>query len=294
MFNHYLIEAAADPDAKVSLFTKSLEKINWGLMLNKVIHTLCLLIIISIIFIIFNVVGKKIIKHSFETTQRTKKLSAGRVKTIYSLTNNAYHYTILFFYLYGVLSLFGVPVGTLVAGAGILSVAIGLGAQGFVTDMVTGLFILIEQQFTVGETVKIGTIQGTVSGMGLRTTQITSSDGTVNFIPNRNITIVSNFSRNNMQVNVDIHLQPEQDIAKVNTIIAQVNEKIVPTITDLTQTPNVLGLVDAGKGNLVYRITLTTKPGGQGAAQRAFLHAYYRALQENGIMVAPAVLNITL
>ncbi len=88
----------------------------------------------------------------------------------------------------------GVPVGTLIAGAGIFSLALGLGAQGFVSDIVTGAFILMEDQINVGDSVKIGTVEGTVSAVGIRTTRSHQCGRYFGFIPNRNITIVSNKS----------------------------------------------------------------------------------------------------
>ncbi len=129
--------------------------------------------------------------------------------TVKALVLNIYRYTCYFFLLYAILSEIGVPVGTLIAGAGIFSLALGLGAQSLVSDIVTGFFILLEQQLDVGDTVQIGQIKGTVTALGIRTTQVTSSDGTLNFIPNRNITIVQNLSRNNMVSNVDIRITSE-------------------------------------------------------------------------------------
>ncbi len=120
----------------------------------------------------------------------------------------------MFFYFYAILSILGIPVSTLLASAGIVSVALGLGAQGFVTDIVTGFFILLEQQFSVGDVVKINTITGKIHAVGLRTTQVISDDGTLNFIPNRSITVVSNMSRNNMQAVIDIRLDPKKMLVK--------------------------------------------------------------------------------
>ena len=86
--------------------------------------------------------------------------------------------------------------------------AIGFGAQGFVNDVVTGFFILLEAQFDVGDVVKLGTISGTVTQPRVTYNCGKSYDGTVNFIPNRNITIVSNLSRSNMQVLYQIAVSP--------------------------------------------------------------------------------------
>lgn len=112
----------------------------------------------------------------------------------------------------------GLPVDALLASAGILSVAIGLGAQGFFNDVVTGFFILAEQQIDVGDWVTIGAVSGTVTSVGIRTTQVQSVDGTLNYIPNRNITIVSNSNRGNMRgiVNFDLPTDINIDDVKKN------------------------------------------------------------------------------
>ena len=83
-----------------------------------------------------------------------------------------------------------------------------MGAQGFLSDLVNGFFILLERQLDVGDTVRVTngpiTIAGTVSSVGIRTTQVRDADGTLHFIPNRNIMVVSNLSRGNQRVLIDM------------------------------------------------------------------------------------------
>lgn len=108
----------------------------------------------------------------------------------------------MFFYVYTILSNLGVPVGTLVAGAGILSVAIGLGTQGLVSDVINGLTILIEGQLRVGDSVTIQSIDGTVVSIGLRTIELRALDGTLHYLPNRSITTISNHSQENQNITI--------------------------------------------------------------------------------------------
>ena len=188
----------------------------------------------------------------------------------------------------------GVPVGTLLAGAGIMSVALGLGAQGFVTDMVTGFFILLEQQFSVGDSVKIGMIEGTVHAVGLRTTQVLGYDGTLHFIPNRNITIVSNLSRNDMRALIDVRIDPNKDLTAMKDIMAAVNEKLVPKYRDnITKEPVIIGTVDTGNGALAMRVVIYTKNGAQVKIQAAFLAAYLQELTNAGFDIPNPALNLT-
>ena len=200
---------------------------------------------------------------------------------------------ILFFYFYAVLSLLGIPIGSLIAGAGIMGVAIGLGAQGFVTDVVTGFFILLEQQFDVGDIVRINTIEGPIVAVGLRTTQIEDYDGILHFVPNRNITIVSNLSRNNMRAVIDIRIDVTDDVDKITEIVQKVNDHLVPLHPEIKDGPNILGLVDLGKGSLVFRVVVFTLNGEQAPIQRTFLAGYLAALNEAHIHVlnSPITLN---
>lgn len=97
-----------------------------------------------------------------------------------------------------ILDLFHYNPTALLAGAGVVGLAIGFGAQGLVSDIVTGFFILLEKQFDVGEYITVAGFDGIVEQIGLRTTQLRSFDGTLHFIPNRSILNVSNHSRGTM------------------------------------------------------------------------------------------------
>lgn len=96
--------------------------------------------------------GKYLIDKSFNQYSKKAILNQSRLKTLHSLLNTIFHYTLGFFFIYAILSAIGVPIGSLLAGAGIAGVAIGLGAQGFMSDVITGFFIIMEQQMDVGTT----------------------------------------------------------------------------------------------------------------------------------------------
>ena len=186
---------------------KAFTDLSWHEISQQLLSKFLLIIVTFVLFLILLWVGRVIIVHLFQESKKYNVLkNSNRMATVKALVLNIYRYTCYFFLLYAILSEIGVPVGTLIAGAGIFSLALGLGAQSLVSDIVTGFFILLEQQLDVGDTVQIGQIKGTVTALGIRTTQVTSSDGTLNFIPNRNITIVQNLSRNNMVSNVDIRI----------------------------------------------------------------------------------------
>lgn len=275
-----------------NVFQRLWANIDWDQIISKVIVIVLTLIALSILFWILNKIGKKVLNRIFKRYRNKENLSANRVSTIHSLMNNLYTYLLLFFYLYATLSTIGVPVGTLIAGAGILSLALGLGAQGFVNDLVTGTFILIEQQFDVGDIVTIGTITGTISAVGLRTTQVRSADGTLNFIPNRNISIVSNKSRGNRQVLIELRIYNDTNVDQLAKVLKQVNQALIPKFPEIQQGPELLGLTDLGQGQLAYQIQMFTLHGDEIRIQRIFLKAYLDAFKAADIHLPDTALNL--
>ena len=164
-------------------------------LLTKVISLLILFVLFYIAKKLLNAAVKKIVKPSLKYSNR----DAGRQKTISRLLENVFNYTLYFFLVYCILSILGLPVSSLLAGAGIAGVAIGMGAQGFLSDVINGFFILFERQLDVGDEVVLTngpiTVSGKVVSVGIRTTQLRGEDQALHFVPNRNITVVSNFSR---------------------------------------------------------------------------------------------------
>lgn len=204
------------------------------------------------------------------------------------------NYTIYFFLLYWVLSILGVPVSSLLAGAGLAGVAIGLGAQGFLTDVVNGFFILLENQFEVGDSVVIGTVEGNISSVGIRTTQIRGFDGTLHFIPNRNITVVSNKSRGDMRVQIDIPIYAHTDLEKISNIIKTINKEQLPSYPEIVGSPTILGPRTNSTAQLVFRVDIFVQNGKQSYIYSNFYRLYQEALLENDIALPTMYANPTL
>ncbi|WP_056969137.1 mechanosensitive ion channel family protein [Lacticaseibacillus thailandensis] len=284
------ISAKATSQSVTTTVTKAdhwFNRIDWANIQATVISRAILIAIASVLFFLLNRGGKYLIRRIFSHYENSQ-LAGSRFATVKMLILNIYGYVIIFFYLYTLLSILGIPVGTLLAGAGIVGIAVGLGAQGFISDIVNGFFIILEGQLDVGDSVKLGDISGTVRAVGLRTTQVVSSDGTLNYIPNRNITIVQNLSRNAMISLVDLPVGGASDSSSIETVVKAVNAKLVPEEQDLIKEPELVGLVPSQWGNLVYQVRLTAKPGTQAAVRARFLTAYVDALQAAGIAVRTA------
>ena len=244
------------------------------LLTSKGIKLLILLIIFLLSKKIINFLFKHTVGRSLSWTIQT----SARKKTIERLLHNCMNYILYFFLVYWLLSILGVPVSSLLAGAGLAGVALGLGAQGFLSDVVNGFFILLENQFEVGDSVEVEAITGLVSTVGIRTTQIRGFDGTLHFIPNRNIKIVSNKSRGDMRAQIDIPVYTSTDINKVTSIIQQVNKDNIENYPEIIGTPNIIGLTSKPSGQLVFRVDIFTKNGQQVHIYADFLKLYQEAI----------------
>ena len=130
----------------------------------------------------------------------------------------------------------------------------------------------------MGDSVEVGTVTGRISTVGIRTTQIRGFDGTLHFIPNRNITIVSNKSRGDMRAQIDIPVYISTDINKVMSIIEQVNQDNIEKYPEICGTPNVIGLITTPSGQLVFRVDIFTQNGQQTHIYSDFLKLYQEAL----------------
>lgn len=223
---------------KVNALQRFWNGINWDQILATLIEKTIYLLFLILLFVILNRIGKTLIDKTYGNYSKKQSFSESRLKTLHTLINNAFQYTLFFFFVYSLLTVVGVPVGSLLAGAGIAGVAIGLGAQGFMNDIITGFFIILEQQMDVGDYIRLTAlgIEGTVTAVGLRTTQMKALDGTVHFIPNRNITTISNLSRSNMQVLIDVRIMPDEGYDQITAIIDQVNQKLKEKYTESIQT----------------------------------------------------------
>lgn len=262
---------------------------NWQRIAEIVLNKALQMILISVLFLILNQLGQYGIKKLMRHFIVSDRFSTNRISTFQSLMRNLLMYTLLVFYLYSLLNLIGVPVGTLVASAGIASLALGLGAQGFVNDMVTGFFILIERQFEVGDTVQLGTIKGTVHAVGLRTTQIRSADGTLNYIPNRNITVVSNLSRGYRSTTLTLPIDVHTNHTEIEGILQPVCEQLAQTNSDLIDVPQLLGFTEIEPGRFGYQITFTAKQGAELQLQRVLLRDCLEALAAHNISLVQTV-----
>ena len=202
-------------------------------VLEKMLLIIIIFIIASILVRIFN----KIIDYVMTTGDNANKkfnikFNEKRSETLHKLVKSAVRYTIYFIAFFQVLSILGVNTTSIVASAGIASVAIGFGAQSLVKDIISGFFIILEGQFDVGDNVKVYNQAAFIAGgyvmsLGLRSTKIRSKNGEVYFIPNGTINQVVNYSLMYNLALVELSIKIDDSIEKieerVNKVIGNAN-----------------------------------------------------------------------
>lgn len=259
-------------------------KVDWGDLLELFLTKALLVCVVIAALFFVHYFGTILIHFGFAKLKNRGHDIRG--KTLFTLSKNILNYTLLLLFLFSILSIFDISVGSLLAGAGIVGLAIGLGAKGFIEDIITGFLIMMERQIDVGDIVIINDIKGMVVAVGLRTIQIKSENGTLNFLPNRSISLVSNISRHDMLVQIDFRVSPSEDMDKVKTIIEATNKYLIPLHQkDIRNGPDILGFMDSGNSNFVYRIIMYVKNGQQEELDRIFLQAYMAALRDANIEV---------
>lgn len=239
------------------LISKLVNEDMW-LGLTDVVIRITLIVIIAGIAV---KIGKKVITNIFLLREKTAiRTSERRETTMLKLLKNILTYVTYFIAILTILSTINIDVKALLAGAGILGLAVGFGAQSLVKDVISGFFIIFEDQFAVGDYVRIGAEEGTVEEIGLRTSKIKGINGEIHIIPNGSIFEVTNFSIHNSIAVVDIGIAYEGDVEKAETVIRNLLETLPEQYEDLVATPQLLGVQSLGPSEVVLRITAETAP----------------------------------
>lgn len=180
----------------------------------------------------------------------------------------------------------GINLGPVIAGAGIAGLAIGFGAQNLVRDVVSGLFILAEDQFGVGDFVDLGEVKGTVEAVSLRTSRIRALDGTLWFVPNGTISSAGNGSRDWRRVVLDVGVGYNADITKATEVIQRTAEEVCAAHErDCVEPPTIWGVQSLDADAVTIRLVVKAVPGKHPALERALNAAMKDALDAEGIEI---------
>lgn len=211
---------------------------------------------------------------------------AAQLRTIASIFRATSFGVLGFIAFLQLLNILGIPYQPILASAGIIGVGIGLGAQSIFKDMLNGIFILIEDQFNVGEVVIIAGVKGTVEALSLRSTRIRDAEGTLYIIPNSQVATVSNFSRDYsiaaLQVSVDASANPDKVMALLRTLAAGVrNDSAFKDIA--ISDPDILGVNEIRGREVIYPVNIRVRANQRDGVLRELRRRIIIAFEKEGI-----------
>lgn len=228
-------------------------------LIKNNIHELILFIIIGLtIYLII----KKLLLTSKEKINRKQQ-------TIKKLIVNILKYIIIIFLILKLLTIIGINVSSIIAGLGIASVIIGLALQDIMKDILSGMFIIIENQYDVGDEVEINKCQGYITDLGLRSTRIKTFDSDIVTIANRNISVVKNCSREKPTVMIDLPFPYETPNKKVLEMLENVKTRVENELQNSSKDFRILGLQNFEDSCIKYRVMYETKKDQRYSTRRA-------------------------
>lgn len=276
---------------RTNFILEYIDSLNWQEIAITAIIIAIQLAIALIIFFIVKWIGTTLINRGFTRARFVKTTSTSRTKTLKRLTLHVFNGILYFLLIFTILELLGIPVGSLLAGAGVIGLALSLGAQDFVSDIVNGFVILAEKQVDIGDTVVINDIWGDVIDTNLKTTIVKTFDGAYHYIPNRKIDIISNRSRGSMRALVILRLYANTDFKKVKEVIKNVTKAKIVDYPNIEGEPNII-IEPNENGQVTLKVPLFTRPGEEYDTQIDFYEAYLTALNEAGIALPSNTLDI--
>ena len=260
-------------------------------------------VLVSVILLIagyiLTKIANRLIDNFFKYKSKSRlKGSDKRNQTLINVLQNGVTIFIWFFVVVAVLESFNIPVATLLAGAGVVGLAIGFGAQSLVKDMITGFFIILENQFDKGDFVRVNTsgttvAEGEVLSLGLRSSRIQGYEGELYMIPNGTINEVVNFSRYNSIAFLDMNFSIQEDLDQVESTIDKYFENHWREEEVLVEQPAILGVQDIQQGEATIRIMLTAQPMEHFGAARRTRKRLKQYLESQGVFVSVPTMDIS-
>ncbi|SFJ67715.1 mechanosensitive ion channel family protein [Thermoflavimicrobium dichotomicum] len=241
-----------------------------------------ILIIILTIFAIRIIIG--LVDKAFSLS----RIESNQANTLRKLINSMVRYTFYFISILTILSVFGINLAPVLAGAGILGIAIGFGAQNLVKDVITGFFLIFERQMEVGDFVEInGKIKGTVEEVGLRITKIREFNQRLHYLSNGMITHVTNYNREKMRAIIPVTVPYETNLDITMNALQEICEQIKKKYEDhLIEPPEIMGITQLDTNGVQFTITAICNPAEYWSLEREMRKEIVFVLQRHGIEIS--------
>jgi len=271
-------------------------KTDWETFLRKDAPKILVVLAVAIILVwLLKLATGKLAKFSRSETLPSA-LRARQLRTLAGVLNSVGIAVIVFLAAMQILPLLGVNMGPLLASAGVAGLAIGFGAQALVHDVINGFFILMENQYDVGDVVRLAGVAGVVESMTLRRTTLRDETGAVHTVPNSEIKIVSNLTRDWAQVALHVSVDYRENSDRILELLQQVGNEL-RTAPDyaalLVADPQVPGIERVAGGEVDYLMLVKTRPGQQYAVSRELRRRIKECFQKNNVQAGnPALVYV--
>jgi moderate conductance mechanosensitive channel len=195
-----------------------------------------------------------------QQTEAPPSLRVQRVRTLGPLLTNAVRWVVLFVALIILLREFGIDVQALLVSAGVLGLAVSLGAQTLIRDVITGFFLLFEGLIAVGDTIEVGPHTGVVEGIGLRVTKLRMLNGALRVVPNGQLTEFTNYSQGWARAIVEVGVPYDMDVKKAVAALERVGAEWASQTGMALDAPQAQGVVRFGEADVVLRLMARVDP----------------------------------
>ena len=223
-----------------------------------------------------------------ESDDLQNRARAQRLETIARTFSTFVVLTIVVIAIVMGLAVWGVPIAPIVASLSVVGIGIGFGAQDFVKDVIAGLFVLLEDQYSVGDVVELAGVSGSVVEVRLRTTVLRGLDGSVHHIPNGAVRVATNLTHESSSIVVDLAVAYEESVDRAIDVITNETSVLAsdpewgPRLIDQ---PVVLGVDKLADSGVIVRVVMTTDPDQRWAVKREFLRRIKNRFDEEGIEI---------
>lgn len=259
----------------------------WG----KLLYVAVLFVLAQILIRVISKAARRAMR---PVQRRGNPLHSRKTKTVARLLFSVVKFVLLSIWAMTSLGIFGVNMSAILATAGIGGVAIGFGAQTLVKDFIGGFFLILEDQLSIGDYVTIAGKDGIVEDIGLRTTRIRDFSGELHAIPNGEIRIVTNRSRNDQRAMVVFSVSYSADIDRAIDVLNTAIREALMGDDAVLEGPSVLGVTSLAESAVMITTIAQTKPMEHWRVERTMRTAGKRALDEAGIEIPYAKLDVHL
>ncbi len=248
--------------------------------------------ILPIVYVVIGMILLRIIRFVIDKISKNKYVDKKK-KTIISLVKNILKYLVYIFVILSILSVYGVDTTGIVASLGVAGLVIGLALQDIIADFVAGIFILFDDQYTIGDVIEINGFKGEVIGFGLMSTKIKNATGDVLILANSSFKEVKNFSRNNSSLVITLEVSYDTDIDKLEKVLKDLSDDVLK-MDNVVGNYNLLGINELSAGSMKYLVSMECKANTQFQIKRDYFKMIKIAFDKNGIVIPYNKLDVNV